>query len=217
MKIALFGASGKTGGLILERALAAGHNVTALARDAGKLRPRDHLHIVTGNAREAGAVAGTVRGAEIVISALSSGGDTLAPFGRHVIACMEQAGVTRIVSLLGASVTMTGDPHTLPMAILRMITRAFAGKDMLMDGAAHAQALAASSLDYTLIRPPRLSDGPASGHIRHGATLNLSPASVITRADLADFMLKVAIEGIYVRAAPMVAECRQVHLTTQAT
>jgi uncharacterized protein YbjT (DUF2867 family) len=82
---------------------------------------------------------------------------------------------------------------------------------MLKDGEVHARELAASQLDYTLVRPPRLTEGAASGRIQHDLTLKLGPTSSISRADLAAFMLEVAVERKYVRAAPMVAEavCRE--------
>lgn len=101
----------------------------------------------------------------------------------------------------------TGDPQTIKMSMLRLITHTIAG-DMLKDGEGHATKLAASALDYTLVRPPRLIDRPGSGRIEHNLSLNLGPASSISRADLAAFMLDVAVTGRYIRATPMVAGLR---------
>ncbi|HEX4470028.1 MAG TPA: NAD(P)H-binding protein [Gemmatimonadaceae bacterium] len=70
MKIALFGATGRTGGLILERALSAAHEVTVLVRDPSKLKaPQVGLRIINGDARQASAVADAVQGTDVVISA----------------------------------------------------------------------------------------------------------------------------------------------------
>jgi putative NADH-flavin reductase len=208
MKIAVFGATGRTGGLIMERALSAGHQVTVLVRDPNKLKQRQSgLRIIKGDARQASAVADAVGGADAVISALGSGNDTVTLFGRNVMEVMERTGVRRIVSLVGASVLMPGDLPSTSMSMLRFITRIFGGK-MLKDGETHARELAASNLDYTLVRPPRLTDGPASGRIQHDLTLKLGPTSSISRADLAAFLLGIAVEGRYIRAAPMVAGLR---------
>ena len=208
MTIALFGATGRTGGLIMERALSAGHQVTVLVRDPSKLKqPQSELRIIEGDARQASAVADAVQGVGAVISALGSGNETVTLFGRNAMAAMEPAGVRRIVSLVGASVVMPGDLSSTSMSMLRLITRIFGGK-MLKDGETHARELATSNLDYTLVRPPRLTDGPESGRIQHDLTLKLGPTSSISRADLAEFLLAVALEGRYIRASPMVAGLR---------
>ena len=208
MKIALFGATGRTGGLIMERALSAGHQVTVLVRDPSKLKqPQSELLIIEGDARQASAVADAVQGTDVVISALGSGNDTVTLFGRNAMAAMELTGVRRIVSLVGASVVVPGDLPSMSMSMLRLITRIFGGK-MLKDGETHARELATSNLDYTLVRPPRLTDGPESGRIQHDLTLKLGPTSSISRADLAAFLLEIAVEGRYIRAAPMVAGLR---------
>jgi putative NADH-flavin reductase len=208
MNFALFGATGRTGGLILKLALSGGHQVSVLVRDAYKvMQPQNGLRIVQGNAREARDVEATLRGVDAVISALGGGGDTLTLFGRNAITVMERTAVRRIVSLVGASIAVPGDPQTIKMSMLRLITHTIAG-DTLKDGKCHATILAASALDYTLVRPPRLIDRPASGRIEHNLSLNLGPASSISRADLAAFMLDVAVTSKYIRAAPMVAGLR---------
>ena len=208
MKIALFGATGRTGRVVMERALSAGHEVTVLVRDPGKLtQAHKGLRVVKGDARRGSDVADAVQGTDVVISALGSGDDTVTLFGRHAVAAMERMGVKRIVSLVGASVVMPGDLPSMGMSMLRLITRLFGGT-MLKDGEVHARELAASHLDYTLVRPPRLTEGAVGGRIQHGLTLKLGPTSSISRADLAAFLLQVAVEGTYVRAAPMVAGLR---------
>jgi putative NADH-flavin reductase len=192
----------------LERALSTDHEVTVLVRNQSKLpQPQERLRIIQGDACGADAVANTVRGADVVISALGSGDDTVTFFGRNVMKAMEQMGVKRIVSLVGASVLVPGDPPSLSLRMLRLVTRVFGGT-MLKDGEVHAKELAASPLDYTLVRPPRLTEGIASGRIQHDLSLTLGPTSSISRADLAAFLLEVAVERRYVRAAPMVAGLR---------
>ena len=93
MKIALFGATGRTGRVVMELALSAGHEVTVLARDPRKLRqPQKGLRVIEGDARRGSDVATAVQGADVVISALGSGGDTVTLFGRHAMAAMERMG-----------------------------------------------------------------------------------------------------------------------------
>ncbi len=208
MKLAIFGATGKTGRLVVARALAQGHQVTALARQRSKVQLQHaQLEVVEGAGDQPLAIAQVVRGADAVISAMGAGHGTLATFGPHLLAAMRAAGVTRVVSLIGASVPVAGDPPSISHRALRAITRLFAA-DVLADGELHARALMATELHYTLVRPPRLTDGPATGRIDAAAQLPVGPTSSITRADLAAFMLRVAVEGQYLREAPMVAQAR---------
>lgn len=205
MKLAIFGATGKTGRLILEQALAAGHDVTALVRDPSKVTARNQsLRVLQGAADQPHAIDIAVREADAVISAMGGGNGTLAVFGENVLAAMKRAGVSRVVSLVGASVSEPGDPKSLGRSMLHMITSLVA-PSALEDGEKHARLLEGSDFAYTLVRPPRLTDGPATGRVRHGLDLRVSPLSSISRADLAAFMLRAAVDGLYVRAAPMVA------------
>jgi putative NADH-flavin reductase len=209
MNLAIFGATGKTGKLIVERALAAGHHVNALVRDPAKVSvSHPLLTVIPGAADQAVAIEQTVRGVDVVISAMGGGNATLTTFGRNVASTMTRTGVTRIVSLVGASVSEPSDPASLSHGMLRGMTRLLAAST-LEDGERHARELEASSLAYTLVRPPRLTDGPATGRIRHGLALSLGPWSSISRADLATFMLGTALGDQYRRAAPMVASSRR--------
>jgi putative NADH-flavin reductase len=205
MKLAIFGATGKTGRLILQAALAAGHDVTVCVRDPARLSAQQgQFRVVVGGVEDSASVFDAVRGADAVISAVGGGGETLTIFARTVIAAMRQADVSRIVSLIGASIDVPGDKATPGRIALHVMMRLFAS-DVLKDGTRHARALEESGLAYTLVRPPRLTDAGASGRIRHGLHLPLGLASSISRADLAAFMLQVAADGLYLRAAPMVA------------
>jgi putative NADH-flavin reductase len=204
MRVAIFGGTGKTGILVLRELLRSGHGVTALVRDPTKLTMRDdNLRIVRGDARTPEALAQTAREAQVVISALSGGQGTLAAFGTDLVPVMEREGVSRIVSLIGASVRVNGDRSAIGLTLLHTLTSIIA-KDVLADGETYAGILLASRLDYTLVRPPRLTDGPLTGRVRHGASLRLSPVSSISRADVAAFMAKVALNGDCARSTPMI-------------
>ena len=61
------------------------------------------------------------------------------------------------------------------------------------------------ALPISLVRPPRLTDGPATGRIDHGLTVPVGPTSSISRADLATFMLRSGVDNLYIRQAPIVA------------
>jgi uncharacterized protein YbjT (DUF2867 family) len=205
MRVSIFGGTGKTGRLILGELLSAGHEVRALAREPAKLAIRtDALRLVQGDARQPEAVADTIKGAQLVISTLAGGKGVLTAFGMNVVPAMKSQEISRIVSLIGASVRIQGDHSTLGLAMLHGFTSLVA-RDPLEDGRAYARILESSHLDYTLVRPPRLTDGPLTGQVRHAACLPLGLGSSISRADVAAFMIKVASEELYIRASPMIA------------
>ena len=109
MRLALFGATGRVGGRVLEYALAEGHTATALARDAARLTPRQGLTIVTGDVLDPAAVAMTVRDADAVISTLGNAGlqapGTAVSEGMRTIAqAMLDAGITRVLSVAGGGI-----------------------------------------------------------------------------------------------------------------
>ncbi len=103
MKIAIFGASGRTGNLLTERALADGHTVAALLRRPAEFPFRDRVRVVAGDAFDSGAIAVTLAGAEVVLSAL--GARSLGNEGvleravPLIVAAMQAQGPRRIVAL----------------------------------------------------------------------------------------------------------------------
>src|SRR5271163_2718918 len=72
MQIAVFGASGRTGNLLTERALAGGHTVAALLRRPAEFPFRDRVRVVSGDAFDSRAIAETLEGADVVLSALGA-------------------------------------------------------------------------------------------------------------------------------------------------
>ena len=210
MRIAVFGATGRTGRLIVQDALVQGHEVVAFVRSVGKLfeqQNRDHpaLSHVEGDVRDAAAVARAVETADVVVSALApvKGQPMVQTDGTvNIVNAMREHGVERIVSLTGAGVDAAGDPpRPLGGRVVKGVMGLVAG-GILEDGQAHADALYASDRDWVVVRPPRLTDKPATGRAAHGI-LPLGFAEV-TRADVADFMLTEAVAPRYHRAAPNV-------------
>ncbi|MEP0547925.1 MAG: NAD(P)H-binding protein [Rhodothermales bacterium] len=211
MRIAVFGATGRTGREVVTQALAAGHTVTAFVRNRDKLAAQqdlsnERLTAVTGDVRDYDAVARAVEGADAVVSCLApvpKEGLVQTEGTRNIVRAMEAHGVRRIVSETGAGVEAPGDPErSLGGKLMRGVMQLVAGK-ILADGEGHAEVLRASDLDYAVVRPPRLTDAPHSGRYRHGI-LALGPGASVARADVADFMLAEATGGEYHRAEPHV-------------
>ena len=208
MKLAVFGASGRTGRPLVEQALAQGHEVRALVRDPAKL-PLQHerLLLVRGDAINAADVARTVEGADAVLSALGqtkgSPKDLQTVATRHMVAAMKAHGVARVISLTGAGVR---DPEDRPKFVDRVfgLLLAVAARNVLQDAKAHAEVLRESGLAYTLVRGPRLTEGPRTGVYKVGY-VGKDSGTQVSRADIADFMLRQLTEDVWVHKAPMVS------------
>jgi putative NADH-flavin reductase len=204
-QITILGATGKTGSFVLDQALERGWKITALTRSPEKLsRYKGRVRLISGTNDDVGAICAAIRGADAVISAMGAGGNTLSAFAPIIVSALRQERVSRFVSLIGASIYLPGDFRTPTMALLRSITRILAA-DVVSDGDRYAKAIAISGLDYTLVRPPRLTMGPASTSVTSGNTLNLGPLSSISRADVAEFMVQAVSDSLFVRAAPMIS------------
>ena len=195
MRLARFGATGRTGRLVVQDALAQGHEVVAFVRSADKLSrqqvPNARLSVVEGDVRDAAAVARAVEGVDAVVSVLAPVRDQpgVQTDGTvTIVEAMRQHGVERIVSLTGAGVDAPGDaPRPLGGRLVKGVMGLVVGW-VLRDGQGHADALYASDRDWAVVRPPRLTDGPPTGAARHGR-LPLGAGDSVRRADVADFLL----------------------------
>ncbi len=113
--IALFGATGKTGRLVLDKALASGASVRVLVRDPAKLTASsDRLNVIQGDVLDPPRVMETVAGSDVVISVfgqVKGSPRTLQTDGtRNIAAAMTSAGVRRIISLSGGGLRSTDTP-----------------------------------------------------------------------------------------------------------
>lgn len=169
MNITIFGASGNVGRIVTAEALKHGHQVVACTHGSNPFESNDNLKVVTGDVHDEAMVASAVLGADAVISALGSWGtpdkDVLATAMRQIIPIMHAQGINRIVSLTGADARAPGDTLGIVHRISHALLKFAAGK-VLSDGEAHIQLLAASGLEWTVIRSPIMNNhGGKTGYV----------------------------------------------------
>ena len=200
MKIALFGATGGTGQQLLAQAIKSGHQVTALVRDPAKLeRKNSALTVIAGNVLQPADVDKVVSGADAVICSLgntSNNPDMMVTQGtRNIIDAMQRLNVRRllVVSSLGV-----GDSKDQVPFFFKVLMKTALRKTM-EDKEAQEAAVRASRLDWTIVRPGGLTNDPPTGTYRVGADLT---AGRITRADVADFILKELTRNEYIQQTP---------------
>ncbi|SDN70939.1 Putative NADH-flavin reductase [Geodermatophilus sp. DSM 45219] len=205
MRVAVLGATGATGRLLVDELVRRGHTVVALTRAPDPAGP-EAVTWVAGDARDPGALSALVDGADAVVSALGPrrGDGTLhrevAPL---LVTALREAGVRRFVGVSGAGVDVPGDRKSRRDRVVSALLQRLGGQTV-RDKALERETWAASDLDWTLVRAPRLVDGPPTGRVEHSAGCSPRRTS-IPRADLAAFLADLAGRPDYLRQAPLVA------------
>jgi putative NADH-flavin reductase len=196
MNIAIFGASGATGQLLTNRCLAANHQVTALLRTPEKLPQRDRIRVIQGSAFDPIAVRQTIEGADAVLSTLGA----KSPFKKEdvleraiplIVAAMQQTGTRRIIALGSAGAlpdSLDKQPAYRRWIVQNIVYKAFL-KYPIASQISQWQTLSHSSLDWTMVMPPMLTNTPAHGTCRIDADALPRNGSRISREDVADFMM----------------------------
>ncbi len=213
MRIALFGATGGIGRFVLEQALGAGHDVTVLTRDPGKVADPaagDRLRVVVGDIEQFGSALAVVVGSDAVISALGptrNAVDQVELFGRwagHLVEAMEAHGPARVVILSGAAVDVPGERKALGDRIASAVVRIFV-RHVVAAKQAEFDVISRSRLEWIAVRPPRVVPGPRTRRYESGTNLRLGPRSRISQPDLAEFLLRQVTDDTWLRRAPFVS------------
>lgn len=197
MRLTIFGATGGTGTRLVRRALEEGHEVTAVVRDPARLDVPAHerLRVVTADVRDADDITPAVKGADAVLSALGPRGDgppTICSDGaRAIIAAMGKTGVRRLLLVSAAGpYPGPGDNPVIRYVVKPIVLeRLLKLKDGFDDLRRCEEEVRAADVDWTILRPPQLTDGPATGRYRTAVDVNLRGGRKISRADLAAAML----------------------------
>ncbi|WP_131768064.1 NAD(P)-dependent oxidoreductase [Candidatus Protofrankia californiensis] len=206
MKLTIFAATGGIGRQILDQAVAAGHDVTAVVRNPRKL-PSTQVRIVTADlaAAEPVALQVAVDGADAVLSGLGARSKAEAGVAwqgtRAITAAMRAAGVRRIVVVSAAPIGTVPLPNRpqpprhdpgdgfftrhLAAPVIKVVLR-----EHYADLARMEDVLHDSGLDWTVVRPPRLTDKPLTGTYRVAYGQNLRRGIAVSRADVAHYMLR---------------------------
>jgi putative NADH-flavin reductase len=207
-RVLIFGASGGTGTLLVERALSEVYDVTAFVRTPAKLGVRhERLRVFQGDVTDIQAVRAAVDGHDAVLCALGAAtplqrDPTLVQGVGHIVGAMEAADVRRLVylSFLGVH----AGRHQLSR-FGRYFVAPVVMRNVVADHEAKEAIIQRSSLDWTIVRPPRLTYGGARGNYRHGLDITAnSTVPTVSRADLAAFMVQQLHDPTYIHRAPAV-------------
>ncbi|MCW6511890.1 NAD(P)-dependent oxidoreductase [Lichenifustis flavocetrariae] len=193
MRILVTGATGGTGREVVRQALARGHQVNALARSASDAAPLlPGTDIIEGDARDGEAVAKALAGCDGVISALGTKlsllheETLLSTATRVLIDAMQHRGIKRLVCITGIG---AGDSHGHGGFLYDRIVQPLLLNSTYHDKDRQEDEVRESSLDWTIVRPTNLTNGPATDDIRALTDLTDFHGGSIARADVARFLI----------------------------
>jgi putative NADH-flavin reductase len=209
--IALFGATGKTGKILLRKLTAKGYKIRVLVRNPAKLKITNPLvSVVQGNVLDENAVLKCLEGCDIVINVIGhvkgSPADLQTVAIRNIITGMRKLGITRLIDLTGSGVKVEGDhPKWFDRAVV-FIMRNLLGKavrNRLTDGENHVKSLSKSELEWTIVRAPVLLPGKAKGRTCIGMVGHI-PGYSLTYEDLTDQILNITEDKSFVKQYPYI-------------
>lgn len=201
MKLVILGATGGTGLQIVQKSIEKGHSVTAFVRSADRLKPfRDRITVRLGNLFNEKELAEAIQGHDAVLSGFGprlpiakADHDLLHRFSLALTSAMHRARVSRVV--VESSAFLFKDSIVPPTYLLGRLF--FSG--VVSDATAMERVFVDSGLDWTIVRPPQLTDDPFTGKYREREAHLPRFGFKISRADVADCFVKSAESHSYIQ------------------
>ena len=207
MKLIIFGASGKTGHELVKQALAQGHLVAAFVRNPSKLKiTHPNLKVIQGDIVNYKIVEEAVKQQDAVLSALGAASpfkfdQSVVDGMANIIKAMEAKGITRLIYMSAILVKETRNNAGFVIRYIapKLLSTEIAGHE------ARESMIKQSKLQWTIVRPCTLTNGKHLAQFRSGENVSSSGFTVmISRADVADFMLRQLNDNEFVRKTPSV-------------
>ena len=207
MKILIFGASGATGHELVNQALTQGHIVTAFIRNPSKLKIKhDNLIVIQGDVIHYPLVENAVKGQDAVLSALGASSpfkydQSVVDGANNIIKAMETNNISRFIymSFVGVKESRHTAGFVIKYIAPKLLSTEVAGHE------SREKLIKQSQLKWTIVRAPTLSNGKHIAQFRSGEEISSKGFTVmISRADVADFMLRQLTDTTFIRRTPSV-------------
>jgi uncharacterized protein YbjT (DUF2867 family) len=219
VRLTIFGATGGTGRRLLERAIAEGHEVTAFVRNPSRLTARhERLEVVVGDVFDLGPVEEAVASNEAVISVLGSRhpsnplhprspGEPKGPGSvgsENIVAAMKKRGLKRFVCQTAWGVgDSKEDPPIAGSFFMKVIVPPLL-RDDYADKEAQERVVRESGLEWVIVRPMILTNGPWTNDYRASVDLKPGRRPYISRADVADFLVRQLTDDAFLHKTPAI-------------
>lgn len=206
MRLLVIGATHGIGRQTIEQALAAGHEVTGMARRPEKMTLADgRLTLVAGDILDPVRVSEAVAGQEAVLVTIGIP-PTWQPVTvfsqgiRNVLSAMAEHGVSRLLAVTGIG---AGDSKGHGGFLYDRIFNPLLLKRIYEDKDRQEAIIRQSQEQWTIVRPGFLTNGPLTGTYRVITDLTNITCGKISRADVAHFLLREAVANSYVHQTPL--------------
>jgi uncharacterized protein YbjT (DUF2867 family) len=219
VRLVIFGATGGTGRRVLERAIAEGHEVTAFVRDPSRMSAcHERLRVVVGDAFEPERVREAVAGKEAVISVLGarqlsnplrpgSPGDPKGPASvgsENIVAAMKEHGLERFVCQTAWGVGKSKEGAGFAGSFFMQVLVPPLLRDEYADKEAQERIVRQSELEWVIVRPMLLTNGPWTNGYRARVDLKPGRRPYVSRADVADFLMRQLTDDAFVHKTPAI-------------
>ncbi len=207
MKLLIIGASRGIGEALLQEALKEGHQVRVLARYPEKIETTDErLEVVEGDVRDLEAVTSAVRDMDVVCSSIGvpitfKPVDLFAVAARNLIQAVEQQQRQKLITVTGIG---AGDSKGHGGFLYDSIFKPLFLRTIYDDKDREEEIIMASSIDWLIVRPAGLTNGPRTGKYRVLTDLEGSVARRISRRDVADFILSEMVQPTQFGKTPLI-------------
>ena len=206
MKILILGSTGRTGQQLVTQSLKQNYEVTAVARDPSMLKlNHERLTVVKGSVLEKDVLEKALDGKDAVLSALGVGKslkskDLIFNAVRTIIPAMNEKNVKRLVFLSAFGV---GETFKQADFIQRIIFKVFL-RNIYADKSNADDQIRRSTLEWTLVYPVLMTDTPGTGKYKVGEKLEMKGMPTISRADVAEFMLRQLNDNTFIKKSSII-------------
>jgi putative NADH-flavin reductase len=206
MRLYIIGGTGKTGRELIKQALEQGHSVTALVRKPQRLKiTNPNLSVIKGNVLDLKSFDQSINGHDAVLSALGHKKyiiktTILSEGTQNIIKAMQKQNVKRFICITSLGIN---DSRFKLGLYYTLFTIPFILFFYFLDKSKQEKIIFKSDLDWTIIRPGQLTNGKKSLKYNHGLNVgNYIITKMISRANVADFMIKQLKDNTYIRMTP---------------
>lgn len=219
MKLAILGATGFVGTVLIEKAITQGHHIKALVRSPEKLgNLKNRVEVVQGDMFDPAALASLVSNVDAVISVAGPRRDWRegkfdagyhAGYVKLLMNAMKTAKVDRLITIAGVVAKVPGQHLGFKQSLVRFLLGNIVMPDVIKSKDIELKTIAESGLNWTVLRPPLMTTGKATGHVA-ASEKDIPHLSKIDVDDVTDFILSLLITHEWNCKAPVITSKKQV-------